>query len=146
MGNKVFLILLAGFPSYIDSFSPCLMCSLQTWNKKSGLGLNPDCVSLATGAGKVYAVEGSHTGDANDVYMYDPPTNRWTSLQSTRHKHINGALVFHNQCLVILGGSRCEEVEQLDLNNYYIDNWYESFITLPEILEHHFAFIMELPQ
>ena len=125
------------------------MCSLQKWNKKSGIGLHPEGVSLATGAGKVYAVGGSHTGDVrdtNDVYMYDPATNGWTNLQTPRHKHINGALVFHNPCLVILGGSRCEEVEELDLNNYYNDTWYESEITLPDILEDHFAFIMELPQ
>ena len=78
---------------------------------------------------------------------YIPSTNTWCMSQAPKvHGHCHGALVYHNNTILLLGGNRwtsgsTDAVEEYSKNG----TWSVSNIKMPASLQYHHAFVIDMP-
>ena len=73
----------------------------KVWSQKTAMPVSPGrCFSIASGSGSLY-VAGGH--ECN-LAVYNFSTDSWTLLSSTKLNHYGGALLSHQNSLLLLGG------------------------------------------
>ena len=73
-------------------------------------------------------------------WQYSVSTDSWTKLLSPALRHNNGALIFHQDSLLLFGG----ETEYIEGYATKQDVWAVAPYKLPEKLVGHYAFMMDL--
>ena len=92
--------------------------------------------SIAAGNGKLYAVGGKMMS----CCQYNISTDSWVKLSSPALRHYDGALMFHQNSLLLLGGS----TDNIEGYAVEADIWAVAPYKLPEKLIFHYAFMMDL--
>ena len=109
----------------------------KVWSQKSAMPQNPGIAfSIASGNGNLYAVGGSLI----ICWQYNFPTDSWAKLSSPALTHYAGALIFHQNSLLLLGG----DTEHIEGYATEADIWAVAPYKLPEKLLGHAAFMMDL--
>ena len=109
----------------------------KVWSQKAAMLQNPrGGFSIAAGNGNVYAAG----GEMRICWQYNICTDSWAKLSSPALWHSDGALIFHQNSLLLLGGSRH------DIEGYAIeaDLWAVAPYKLPEKLYLPYVFMMDL--
>ena len=73
-------------------------------------------------------------------WQYNFSTDSWTKLSSPALKHYNGALIFHQNSLLLLGG-QSDHIEGYAIGK---NIWAVAPYKLPQKLCYHYAFMMDL--
>ena len=73
-------------------------------------------------------------------WQYNVWTNSWLKLSSPALRHYNGALIFHQNSLLLLGGLS----ENIEGYATKANIWAVAPYKLPEKLINHYAFMMDL--
>ena len=108
----------------------------KVWSQKAPMPQNPrETFSIAAGNDNLYATGGS----MDTCWKYNFSTDTWTKLSSPAFRHASGALIFHQDLLLFLGGSR-EDIQGYDIAS---DTWVIAPYKLPEDLAEHYAFMMD---
>ena len=92
-------------------------------------------VSIAAGNGRLYAVG----GEMRACWQYIFSTDSWEKLSSPALSHYYGALIFHHNSLLLLGG-QCDHIEGYATE---ADIWAVAPYKLPEKPAFHSAFMMD---
>ena len=109
----------------------------KMWSQKASMPQNPKkAFSIAAGNDSFYATG----GDKNICWRYVISTDAWTKLSSPALRQGYGALIFHQDLLLFLGGYR----EDIQGYNIVSDTWVIAPYKLPEKLAGHCAFMMDL--
>ena len=109
----------------------------KAWDQKTPMPQNPGRrFSIAAGNGNLYASGGKMMA----CWQYSVSTDSWTKLLSPALRHNNGALIFHQNSLLLLGG----ETEYIEGYATKQDIWAVAPYKLPEKLVGHYAFMMDL--
>ena len=109
----------------------------KVWSQKASMPQNPrEHFSIAAGNDNLYATGGS----MDTCWKYNFSTDTWTKLSSPAFRHASGALIFHQDLLLFLGGYR-EDIQGYDIAS---DTWVIAPYKLPEDLAEHHAFMMDL--
>ena len=97
--------------------------------------------SMTAAQGKLFVAGGG----ANICAYYDPTPDTWSLMQQTLHRHWYGALVSHNNKLLLLGGSY--NIDQAEVEEYDMDSktWTTCDYRLPAKLYSHHAMVLDLP-
>ena len=109
----------------------------KVWNQKivmpqnSGYGF-----SIVAGNDSIYAAG----GDMRICWEYSISTDSWAKLSSPALMHVCGALIFHQNSLLLLGGGT-EHIEGYATEK---DIWVMAPYKLPKKLFCHYAFMMDL--
>ena len=83
-------------------------------------------------------------GDDMICAWYSPETNTWCTGQQPLRMHVHGALAFHDDKLLFLGGSfddGTDEVETYDIDE---DKWRMCSYKMPRELCFHQAFTLNM--
>ena len=91
-------------------------------------------VSLVSARGLLFAV------GIGIFAWYIPGTDTWCMGNRPLHNHLNGALTFYQNKLLLLGGRFTEDIEEYDITN---NTWSMCSYKMPLILEDHFALILD---
>ena len=100
------------------------------WNELAPLPIEKKChgVGMTSVGGRLFAAGGHNMICA----WYRPETNTWCTGQKPLHQHMYGPLVYHNDKLLLLGGSLkvsgTDEVEEYNLEN---DKWSMCMYKMP---------------
>ena len=110
----------------------------KVWSERSelpGLYFDKDD-AMAAGDGHIYLVILS-----NGCHVYNISTDTWVKIPKQTLYHKGGALVFHQDKLILLGGLS-SHIEEYDIEQSI---WKTAPFKLPEDLYIPFAFMMDLP-
>ena len=109
----------------------------KAWRQKAEIPQNPGRgFNIASGNGKLFA-----TGvEMDSCWQYNISTDTWAKLASPALRHYCGALIYHNNSLLLLGG-HTEKVEGYAAE---ADKWVVAPFKLPMELFYHYAFMMDL--
>ena len=108
----------------------------KAWIQRAALPHNPGAeYSMTRGSDKIYAAGGTN----NICCVYEPGTDTWTDICRPLRIHRHGALVFHDNKLVLLGGES-SELEKYDIGK---NIWIMMPYKLPKSLSRPFAFMMD---
>ena len=108
----------------------------KAWIQRATLPHNPGAgYSMTRGSGKIYIAGGTN----NICCVYEPDTDTWTDICRPLRIHQHGALVFHDNKLVFLGGES-SEIEKYDIEK---NMWIMMPYKLPKSLSRPFAFMMD---
>ena len=109
----------------------------KVWSQKAALPQNPGySFSIAAGNANLYAAGGGMRA----CWQYHISTDSWLKLSSPAMKHSRGALIFHQNSLLLLGGL----TENTEGYATEADIWAVAPYKLPEHLARHYAFMMDL--
>ena len=109
----------------------------KMWSQKAKMPQNPESFfSIAAGNGKLYAAG----GDLKACWQYNISTDSWAKLSSPALEHYNGALIFHQNSLLLLGG----QYDHIEGYATEADIWAVAPYKLPAKLFRHYAFMMDL--
>ena len=112
----------------------------ETWTQLPPLPEDPGSYfSLAAGKGSIYCAG----GNKSLLYVYDVACETWIKLPSPTQLHQDGALIFHQDILYLLGGWESTKIEEYDTMN---DVWKVASYKLPISMQYHFAFLIDTPQ
>ena len=116
----------------------CLDVDENVWNELAPLPTEKCCcgASMTSAQGRLLVAGGYE----NICAWYQPETNTWCTGQQPLREHNYGALTFHNDKLLLLGGNfggGTDEVEQYDFEE---DKWTVCSYKLPQKLYNHHAF------
>ena len=110
----------------------------MVWSQKAEMPQNPgECFSTAASNVHLY-VAGGETLTAS--WQYNISTDSWLKLSSPAMKHYRGALIFHQNSLLLLGG----QGDHVEGYSTQADMWVMAPYKLPEHLGGHYAFMMDL--
>ena len=111
----------------------------KVWIQKTAMQQNPaHAFTLAAGNGSLYAAG----GEMKACWKYNISSDSWVKLSSPALKHGGGALIFHQNSLLLLGG-RYDHIEGYAIDK---DRWVVAPYKLPEKLTLHHAFMMEFEE
>ena len=109
----------------------------NVWSQKAKMPQNPGRgFSIAASNVNLYTVG----GEMKACWQYNPSTDSWVKLSSPALNHANGALIFHQNSLLLLGG-QYDHIEGYAIDK---DRWVVAPFKLPENLAFHYAFMMDL--
>ena len=109
----------------------------KVWSQKAAIPQNPrKGFSIVAGNDNLYAA----VCDMKSCWEYNFSIDTWTKLSSPALRHVGGALIFHQDLLLFLGGRR-EDIEGYDIAS---DTWVMAPYKLPEKLAGQCAFMMDL--
>ena len=109
----------------------------KVWSQKTAMPRNPLCgFSIAAGNGSLYAAG----GDMMACWQYNISTDSWVKLSSPALRHYCGALIFHQNSLLLLSG-QCDRIEGYATE---ADIWAVAPYKLPEKLAGCYAFMKDL--
>ena len=109
----------------------------KVWSQKAEMPQNPGrCFSIAAGNGSLYAAG----GEMRVCWQYNISTDSWVKLSSPALRHIGGALIFHQNSLLLLGGL----TENIEGYATKANIWAMAPYKVPEKLMNHYAFMMDL--
>ena len=109
----------------------------KVWSQKSEMPRNPQRgFSIAAGNGNLYAAG----GEMKACWKYILSTDSWAKLSSPALAHGRGALIFHQNSLLLLGGQR----DHIEGYATEANIWAVAPYKLPEKLCRHYAFMMDL--
>ena len=137
LGNNVYLL---------DEASNQLLCldiDKHVWKQLASLPTEKKyCVgaSMTSAQGRLF-VAGGHL---MICAWYNPNTNTWCTGQQPLHKHKYGALAYHNDKLLLLGGSfegGTDAVEEYDIEE---DTWTVCLYKMPRKIEGHHAVVLNM--
>ena len=112
----------------------------KSWSTKAPLTESPGWdFSMAAADDKLYIAGGEN----KICSWYSATTNSWTKASSPGLMHHDGAFVFHENKLLLLGGFDCADVEEYDIER---DSWAVSAFKLPCKVGYPHAFVMNAPQ
>ena len=109
----------------------------KVWCQKPAMPEHPgSCFSIAAGNGNLYAAGGK----MKICWQFKFSTDSWAKLSSPELVHVYGAMIFHDDQLLLIGGCR------VHTEGYAItgDTWAVAPYILPEKLTTHYAFMMDL--
>ena len=108
----------------------------KLWSRKTEMPQNPlRGFSIAAGKGNLYAAGGQMMA----CWQYIISTDSWTKLSSPALEHYNGALIFHQNSLLLVGG-QCDHIEGYATE---ADLWAVAPYKLPKKPAFHSAFMMD---
>ena len=111
----------------------------NVWSPKTPMPQNPgSSFSITSGKGKLYAAG----GEKKCCWQYSISTDLWAKLSSPARRHAYGALIFHQNSLLLIGGNS-DEIEGYSTEQ---DTWVEAPYKLPEKVVGHCAFMMDLEE
>ena len=109
----------------------------KVWSEKTAMPQNPGGgFSIAAGNTNLYAAGGHIMA----CWQYNFSTDSWVQLSSPALTHAGGALLFHQNSLLLLGGC----TEYIEGYSTEADIWAVAPYKLPEKLVGHYAFMMDL--
>ena len=109
----------------------------MVWSQKAEMPQNPGrFFSIAASNVNLYAAGGG----MGICWQYNVSTDSWAKLSSPALRHGHGALIFHQNSLLLLGG-KSENVEGYSVE---ADIWAVAPYKLPKKPSGHFAFMMDL--
>ena len=109
----------------------------KIWSKKTSMPRNPRRgFSIASGNGSLYAAG----GEMMLCWKYVISTDSWVKLSSLKLMHGDGALIFHQNSLLLLNGNT-KDVEGYSTE---ADIWAVAPYKVPQKLVAHYAFMMDL--
>ena len=116
----------------------CMDVDENVWNELAPLPTEKRCcgASMTSAQGRLFVAGGYE----NICAWYQPETNTWCTGQQPLQSHNYGALTFHNDKLLLLGGifnAGTDEVEEYDIVE---DKWSMRSYKLPRKLYNHHAF------
>ena len=108
----------------------------KVWSQKA-MPRNPRRgFSIAAGSGSLYAAG----GEMMACWQYNFSTDSWAKLSSPALMHGSGALIFHQNSLLLLGG----DTENIEGYATEKDTFVVAPYKLPEMLFLHYSFMMDL--
>ena len=109
----------------------------QVWSQKAAMTQNPGKgFSIAAGTSKLYAAG----GQTKICWQYNISTDSWEKLSSPAMMHIGGALIFHQNSFLLLGG----QFDDIEGYATEADIWAVAPYKLPDKPFLHYAFMMDL--
>ena len=109
----------------------------KVWSQKAEMPLNPGRgFSIAAGNGSLYAAG----GEMEACWQYHCSMDSWTKLTSPALRHAYGALIFHQNAILLLGGY----YDHIEGYATEADIWAVAPYKMPERLSYHYAFMMDL--
>ena len=116
------------------------------WRERAPLPLyhanGPHCVgvSMASARGRLYVAEGY----ANICAWYSPATDAWCRAQPTLRKHLHGALAYHDNKLLLLGGSFYDGTDEIEEYCFKTGTWSVCSYKMPARLLNHFGIVTKV--
>ena len=77
--------------------------------------------------------------------LYDPTADVWTTMKQPVHVHRYGTLVYHNNKLLLLGGSWTDSTDEVEEHNVEDDTWSVCAYKMPAKLYSHHGLVLDLP-
>ena len=109
----------------------------KVWSEKKAVPQNPGTgFSIAAGNGCLYVAG----GNIRICWQYNFSTDTWAKLSLPALKHVFGAMIFHQNSLLFLGG----DVDHIEGYAIEEDTWVEAPYKMPEKVRGHYAFMMDL--
>ena len=128
----------------LDEESLHLLCldNGEVWNELAPLPGGSPCygISLTSACGLLFAAGGYQRLCA----WYNPTTDTWCTVQQPVQIHRYGSLAYHNDKLLLLGGSftdGTDEVEEYDIDE---DKWSMCSYKMPKKIYNHQAFLLDM--
>ena len=114
----------------------------EVWSKLAPLPVKTSLrgVSMTSSRGRLFVAGGQKMVCA----WFDPHTNTWCTGQQPLQQHKYGSLVYHDDKLLLLGGSfndGTDEVEEYDIDN---DTWSVCSYKMPRKLCSHHVLVLDL--
>ena len=137
LGNNIYLL---------DETSNHLLCldiDKRVWQKLASLSaVEGYCggVSMTSAQGRLFVAGGLLKVCA----WYSPNTNTWCTSQEPLHQHHYGALAYHNEKLLLLGGSFDGGTDTVEEYGIEEDKWTVCSYKMPKKLECHHAVVLNM--
>ena len=111
--------------------------SMKVWYQKTAMPQNPRLgFSITSSNSNLYAAG----GQMRACWQYICSTDSWIKLSSPALRHGGGAMIFHQNSLLLLGG----QYDHIEGYSTEADIWVEAPYKLPKRLYHHYVFMMDL--
>ena len=112
---------------------------MKVWSQKTAMPQNPiGGLSIASSNSSLYVAGGKMMA----CWQYNLCTDSWTKLSSPALRHGHGALIFHQNSLLLVGG-QFDHIEGYSIDK---DTWVVAPYKMPENVYHHYAFMMDLEE
>ena len=115
----------------------------QVWSQLAALSEDEKCcvgVSMTSARGQLFVAGGGNRICA----WYQPETNTWCTGQQPLQKHRYGALAYHNNNFLLLGGNFKGGTDEVEEYNIAEDKWSVCSYKLPRKLYNHHAFTLAM--
>ena len=125
-----------------------LNADYKVWSLCAPLPFNTTCntatygISMTSAHGHLYVCGGHPTGTCA---WYRPATDTWCSGQLPLLRHSYGTLVFHNDKLVLMGGSFADGTDGIEEYSIEEDQWSVCNYQMPAKLNGHYGLVLNIP-
>ena len=115
----------------------------KVWSQKTSLPVEDCCgASMTSARGRLYV-----GGGKDRIFAwYDPGTDAWCMGQQPRQQHIYGSLVYHDDKLLLLGGSYKNGTDEVEEYSVEDGAWSVCSYRMPASLYIHHCLVLGIPQ
>ena len=115
----------------------------HVWNKKASLPVDAPsyCAGMTSAQGKLFVAGGR----LQICAWYNPEIDTWCLGEKPLGVHMHGALAYHNERLLLLGGGWKEGTDDVEEYDIERGTWSMCSYKMPAKLYDHYALVLDMP-